>query len=511
MTHPSPAMEVRTRFAPSPTGSIHLGSLRTALFTWLWARHCDGKFILRIEDTDSRRFDPDSIASIVQGLQWLGLKWDEGPDIGGKFGPYTQSERRAHYQEHADWLLAEGHAYRCFCSPQRLQAMREAQKASGQQTGYDRTCRELSARQITRQLEAGTPFTVRLKMPLEGTITFPDLIRGDITVDARTLQDPVLLKSDGMALYHLAVVVDDRLMKISHVLRGQEWLATAPYHHALYDAFGWEPPVMVHLPVILNPNGKGKMSKRRPVVAGESMPVHVHEFRDAGYEPDAVFNFLSLLGWTPDAERELFDRQSLIEAFELTAISPSAAAMPYDKLLWMNGVYIRGMSAPAFRAKVVAALARAYGRRPEDIDALPGLSHVLPELQTRMKTMSDSVQWMDWLFVEADQIAYDDPGVLMGRRLDALQSAQVLRRSWDLIESAAVFEPEPLHRLFRQGAEAMDMKAGSFFGPVRGALSGSKVSPPLFAMMACLGPGESQARISRARARLLAEHESAVE
>ncbi len=493
---------VRTRFAPSPTGTLHVGSLRTALFTWLWARHNTGTFILRIEDTDSQRFDATSIDSITAGMQWLGLDWDEGPDTGGEYGPYVQSQRGDLYRQVADELLSTGKAYRCFCTPDRLQHLRQMQQTAGIPRQYDRACRQLTPAQVRAKCAAGDPYTVRLAMPTAGSITFPDLIRGKVTVEAATLQDPVVLKSDGMALYHLAVVVDDHFMEITHVLRGQEWLATAPYHFTLYQALDWKPPVMVHLPVILNPNGKGKMSKRQQIVDGQVYPVHVHEFIQAGYLPDAMFNFLSLLGWTPEGDQELFQRSELIQRFNIARIVPSAAAMPYDKLSWMNGMYLRALDYSTFRTLVLPFLARAFQRTEADIEAVPGLVHVLPEVQTRVKTLAECATWLEWLFRTVGEMTYTNPQLLIGRRLNVHQSIAVLDRSLCLLQTVEPFVPDHLHHVFREAAGAMDMKAGSFFGPVRGALSDAQVSPPLFAMMAALGRSESMARVRKARARL---------
>ena len=506
MTKSSLSARVRTRFAPSPTGSMHLGSLRTALFTWLWARHNDGDFVLRIEDTDSKRFDPASISSITKGLEWLGLDWDEGPSKGGNYGPYTQSKRGAIYRRVAGELIDSGKAYRCFCTPARLQQLREMQEASNLPRKYDRACRQLGQEQVEAKLKAGVSFAVRLAMPTDGKITFPDLIRGEIEVDASSLQDPIVLKSDGMALYHLAVVVDDHFMKITHVLRGQEWLATAPYHFMLYRALGWDPPVMVHLPVILNPNGKGKMSKRHLRSNGQFFPVHVHEFAQAGYLPDAMFNFLALLGWTPEAEQEIFHRHELIERFDIARIAPSAAAMPYDKLNWMNGEYLRSLSHDSFQEMVIPILVRAFSRRQEEIESMTGLRYVLPDVQSRIKTLEECPSWLDWLFRRTEEMEYTDLALLMGRGLDAAQSAFVLQKCTQLLQVTEPFLPERLHEAFRNAASELEIKAGSFFGPVRGALSGSRVSPPLFSMMAALGREESLARIIKARNRLKEQH-----
>ena len=495
--------KVRTRFAPSPTGAVHLGSLRTALFAWLWARHSDGDFVLRIEDTDSKRFDPDSVASIMDGLRWLGLDWDEGPDIGGPFGPYTQSERARLYRDHAEYLLSEGKAYRCFCTPERLQKLRAELRAAKQQPKYDGACRRLDDAESARRAAAGEPFTVRLCLPARDKITFRDVIRGDIAVSVSTLQDPVLVKSDGMAVYHLAAVVDDHCMQISHVLRGEEWIATGPYHVWLYEAFGWEAPAWVHLPVILNPDGKGKMSKRDP---GErQMPVNVKDFMTAGVLPDAMFNFLSLLGWTPDASEDLFTRQELIDRFELKTISPSAAKMPYDKLEWMNGEYLRRLSPQEFRAMSTPFLARAFVQQETEVAKMAGLDYVMSAIQTRVKMLGEVPDWLSWAFKSAADLEYEPIGMLIGRKLDALQSAEVLETCGALLDEVHPFEPEVLRDLFQALARQSELKLGSLLGPVRGAISGSRVSPPLFEMMAALGKQECQERIHRAHAALMAE------
>ncbi|MCY4409896.1 MAG: glutamate--tRNA ligase, partial [Caldilineaceae bacterium] len=312
----------RVRFAPSPTGHLHLGGLRTALFDWLWARKTGGQFILRIEDTDRRRFDPESMDSLIRGLRWLGLDWDEGPDIGGPFAPYVQSQRQEIYQEKAQELIDRGHAYRCFCTPERLASLRDEQRRAGRRTGYDRHCRTLSDAERSQREAEGISSVIRFAVPLDGVTVYHDLVRGDIQVENRHLQDEILLKADGLPTYHLAAMVDDNLMKITHVLRGEEWLATAPIHKLIVDAFGWEMPVLVHLPVILDPSGKGKMSKRKKLVAGKEFLALVHEFQDAGYLPDAMFNFLTNVGWNFDPEEEVFSREEAIERFCLDEINP---------------------------------------------------------------------------------------------------------------------------------------------------------------------------------------------
>ncbi len=296
----------RVRFAPSPTGFLHLGGLRTALFNWLYARHTGGQFILRIEDTDQKRYNPESLEDLMAGLRWLGLEWDEGPDKGGPFGPYVQTERLDIYAKYAEELIGEGHAYRCYCTAEELDAMREEQRAKGLAQGYDRRCRYLTPAQRAQFEAAGRPSVVRLAVPLEGTTVVHDLIRGDIEMENVAINDPVMVKTDRIPTYHFAVVVDDHLMEITHIIRADDWIPSAALHKLTYDAFGWEMPVLVHLPVILDPSGKGKMSKRKMVVAGKEYLAMVHEFIDAGYLPDAMFNFLTNVGWNYDPEQEIF-------------------------------------------------------------------------------------------------------------------------------------------------------------------------------------------------------------
>ncbi|MFN2165201.1 MAG: glutamate--tRNA ligase, partial [Anaerolineae bacterium] len=282
---------VRVRIAPSPTGYFHVGSARTALFNWLFARKHGGKFIVRIEDTDRSRYNPEAVADLTASLRWLGLDWDEGPEVGGNHGSYIQSERLDLYQHYANWLLAEGHAYKCYCSSERLEAVREEQRQAKAQIGYDRHCRTLTAAQRAEYEAQGLTPVVRLKAPLEGQTTFHDVVYGRITVENETLEDLILLKSDGFPTYHLAVVVDDHLMEISHIMRGDEWLPTVPQRIQLYRAFGWEPPVYAHLPLILAPTGKGKLSKRHG-------GVEIRYFRQQGYLPEAMVNYLARVGWS---------------------------------------------------------------------------------------------------------------------------------------------------------------------------------------------------------------------
>jgi glutamyl-tRNA synthetase len=494
----------RVRFAPSPTGFLHLGGLRTALFDWLYARHTGGQFILRIEDTDQKRYNPESLEDLMRGLRWLGLNWDEGPDIGGPYGPYIQSERQAIYAEYAERLVAEGHAYRCYCTSEELDAMREAQRAAGKPQGYDRRCRSLTADERAARAAAGLPPVIRLAVPLEGTTVVHDLIRGPITVENSSILDPVLLKSDGMPTYHLAVVVDDHLMKITHVLRGEEWISSAPLHALIYAAFGWEMPELIHLPVILDPSGKGKMSKRKTVVAGKEYLALVHEFIEAGYLPEAMFNFLTNVGWNYDPEQEVFTPEDAIARFEVRDINPTAAALPYPKLEWLNGLYIRDLAPEELQKRLAPFLAAQLGLDEAELARGDKLAKLVPLVRERIKLLSEAADKVDWAFAHADEISYADPSLLVGKGLDAARALTVLDQGRALVADATPFSAAHLEECFRDAAEGADVKVGSFFAPFRVAITGRTVSPPLFESMEVLGKDEVLARIDRARAALAA-------
>ncbi len=488
----------RVRFAPSPTGHLHLGGLRTALFDWLWARKTGGQFILRIEDTDRKRFDPVSLESLIGGLRWLGLDWDEGPDIGGPFASYVQSERQEYYLKKAQELIERGHAYRCFCTPERLATLRDEQRRAGKRTGYDRRCRHLSEDERSQREAEGMPSVIRLAVPLEGVTVFNDLLRGDIQVENRQLQDEVVLKADRMPTYHLAAMVDDQQMKITHVFRGEEWLSTAPIHKLIVDAFGWDMPVLVHLPVILDPSGKGKMSKRKKLVAGKEYLALVHEFQDAGYLPDAMFNFLTNVGWNFDPNQEVFSREEAIERFCLEEINPSAAALPYEKLDWLNGLYIRALTPAAFKAALLPYLSRQLGLSEAVLTSDRKLDILIPVIQERIKRLDEAAEWLDWAYLNSDELTYSDPKLLIGRKMDAAQSIEMLHAGASLLDEANPFTADAIHGAFREKAAELGVKAGSFFGPIRGAISGKKVSPPLFESIEALGRQETLRRIRRA-------------
>ena len=371
---------VRTRYAPSPTGPQHIGGIRSALFAWLYARRHGGQFILRIEDTDQKRTVPGSIEIIEESFDWLGLDIDEGPRQGGAFGPYVQSERLALYQTWAQWLVDHGHAYKCFATADELNEMR----AAG--SGYDRRYRDVPAEQ-TAELEArGMPYVIRFKMPLTGVTAGQEMIRGMVEFDNAQLQDAVLLKSDGYPTYHLAHIVDDHCMKVSHITRAVEWLPSFPLHLQLWKSFGWQKPQYAHLPVLLNPNGKGKLSKRKQQFAddGASVPVLVHEFIDAGYLPEAVINFLTNIGWNFGDNREMFSRQEAIQRFDLKDVNPANSAYPIKKLTWLNSQYIQTSTVENL-ARLLKPVLQEAGYTVDD----ERLLQVVPILKVRLKALTE--------------------------------------------------------------------------------------------------------------------------
>ncbi|MFP3896854.1 MAG: glutamate--tRNA ligase [Anaerolineales bacterium] len=488
---------VRVRFAPSPTGYFHVGGARTALYNWLFARHHGGKFILRIEDTDRTRYQPEALPDLLEALRWLGLCWDEGPQIGGEYGPYYQSDRQELYQKYAQQLVDKGHAYRCYCSPERLRRVREEQRAAGIPPGYDRHCRNLTEREIAEYEAQGIKPVIRLAAPLEGTTSFDDLLRGHITVNNRQLDDMVLLKSDGFPTYHLANVVDDHLMEITHILRGEEWLSSVPKHVLLYDAFGWEMPVQAHLPTILDPSGEGKLSKRKKQTLGErEMPTFVHEFREAGYLPEAMVNFLALVGWAYDDQTEFFTRDELIRYFDLEAVTKSPSAFSYDKLEHMNATYIRELGQNDLTGRLTRVL------QEEGIDAdFETVLQAVPLIQTRIRTLKDAVPLLDFFF--AEEIDYA-PELLIQKGMDAEDTTEALKAAKEILAAMETFDRETLDTTLRQAAEDLDLGLGPFFGGIRVACTGKRVAPPLFGTLAILGQETVVQRLEEA-IRLLGE------
>jgi glutamyl-tRNA synthetase len=486
---------VRVRFAPSPTGFFHVGGARTALFNWLFARHHDGRFILRIEDTDRTRYQPQALPDHLEGLRWLGWRWDEGPEVGGEYGPYFQSDRLDLYKAFAEKLVAEGKAYRCYCSPERLAALREAQREASIAYGYDRHCRYLTRQQIADLSAQGIEPVIRLAIPIEGSTSFDDVLRGHITVENRQLDDLVLLKSDGFPTYHLANVVDDHLMEISHIMRGEEWLASVPKHVLLYDAFGWPMPVQAHLPTILDPSGKGKLSKRKKKLpGGGEMLTFVHELRQAGYLPEALTNFLALVGWSYDGEREFFTRDELVRYFELSKVSKAPSAFAYDKLEYMNASYIRSLGQSDLAGRLMGVY-RAAGTKV-DIETV---IRIVPLVQERLKTLNDVLSLTDFMF--AEKLEYDTD-LLIQKAMDRASTLTVLRAAQATLSSLEPFDENTIEQALRTLQSELGIKTRPFFGCIRAATTGKEVTPPLFGSLEVLGRNAVIQRLGAAIDRL---------
>ena len=473
-------MPVRVRFAPSPTGALHPGSARTVLFNYLFARKHGGDFILRIEDTDQSRFDPHSLESILAGIRWLGLGWDEGPEVGGDSGPYFQSQRLDLYRRMVERLIDAGDAYACFCTPQRLEQLREEQRRSGKPTRYDRHCLGLSEVEIKARVDAGELPVIRMKVP-DGQTVVSDLVRGDTTFDNATQDDQVLLKSDGYPTYHLASVVDDHEMRISHVIRGDEWLASSAKHVLLYRMFGWEPPVFVHLPVVLGPD-KAKLSKRHGAAS-------ILEYKDMGYLPEAMVNFLAFLGWSPGTGKELFTLEQLVDAFELEKIQDSPAVFDQAKLDSVNGQYIRALSPDDFAARLAPFI-------PELGPSLTAAA--APLVQSRIQRLTEAPGLLDFLVHRPESIRDE----IVPKDKDLAATIAILQDLKTLFETEEL--GEAMEPALRQLAQDRQWKAGELFMTLRVALTGTTVTPPLLPSAGLLGRAECLLRIDFAIGELVA-------
>jgi glutamyl-tRNA synthetase len=492
------AQPVRVRFAPSPTGIQHIGGYRTCIFIWLFARRHGGQFIVRIEDTDRERFVPAGVDALLDGLRWLDILPDEGPIVGGPYGPYYQSQRKAIYHYYADELIKRGGAYRCYCTPARLDEMRKEQEARGiQSPRYDRRCRYLTPEERNAHEAAGEPFVVRLAVPLEGRTVVRDLLRGDVIFEHTELQDIILLKSDGMPTYHLAHVIDDHLMGISHVTRGaNEWLPSAPYHVLTYQFFGWEQPVWVHLPVVLGKDRK-KLSKRHG-----AEPLSTYE--QQGYLPEAIINYLALLGWSYDDKTDILSREQLMASFSLDRLSVADAMFDPERLLWMNGVYIRALSPQDLAERTIPFL-----ERPEGAGGLPAsvprpldkayVARVLKLEQERMKTLGEAAQLVPFFFT--DDLHYQ-ADALIGKGMDREQARTSLQRALTLLESLPTWQAAAMEEPMRHLADELSLKPGQLFMSARVAISGRTVSPPLFETMEVLGRERTLARLRQALEKL---------
>jgi glutamyl-tRNA synthetase len=475
--------------APSPTGDPHVGTAYTALFNYCFARKAGGQFILRIEDTDQARSNPQSQAAILESLRWLGLKWDEGPDVGGPHAPYQQSLRSEIYQQYAAQLLEQDHAFRCFCTPERLEELRSAQQKAGLRTGYDGRCVTLSHTEIAKRLAASTPFVIRMKVPREGICVVNDLLRGRIEIGWETVDMQVLLKQDGLPTYHLANVVDDHRMEITHVIRGEEWINSAPKHLLLYDYFQWAAPALCHLPLLRNPD-KSKLSKRRN-------PTSILYYRRMGYLPEALLNYLGLMAWSmpggsegAEAE-EKFTLAQMVEKFDLNRISLGGPVFDTKKLAWLNGRWLReSLSDEEFADRVAAwALNRDY------------LMRIVPLVKPRVSILSELEPLTAFFFSGELNLTAKDfedkkmtPGVI-GKAIGQISAELDELTEWNKDAIAAVF---------KQVAAASKLKLRDFLRPFYVAIAGSPVATPLFDSMEILGRDLCRARLRRALELVLA-------
>ncbi len=472
---------VRVRVAPSPTGPPHVGTAYIGLFDQVFARHAGGDFILRIEDTDRMRSTKESEDDIIESLRWVGLNWDEGPDVGGPNGPYRQSERSDIYAEHARKLLDSGRAYRCFCTPQRLAEVRKKRK---EQSGYDRLCRGLDEAEVQAKLDAGLPHTVRLAVPIDGETAFDDLVRGRVAIANSEIDDQVLLKSDGFPTYHLANVVDDHLMAITHVIRAEEWISSTPKHVLLYEAFGWAAPVFIHLPLLRNKD-KSKISKRKN-------PTSLLWYREQGYLPEALLNFLGLMGWSIGDDREIFSLEEMVQAFSWDRVKTSGPVFDLEKLDWLNGEYIRAMSTDDLQERVLVGGYTARADQPCEL-----LLDIARLVQERLKLLGQFDGLTGFFFEREDY----DPADLVPKKRDGAFVREVLAAAEEVLAALDDWTAETLEGAMQALGEERDWKRRDLYMPLRVATTCRRVSTPLFETMEVLGREECAGRMADAAAK----------
>jgi glutamyl-tRNA synthetase len=454
--------------APSPTGEMHVGSMATLLKNYAFAKKHGGRFILRIEDTDKTREVSGGVTAIQEVIKRYGLDWDEGPGKEGDFGPYIQSARLNIYKREVQKLIDHDQAYYCFCSKERLAAVKEQQLANKQAPHYDRHCRSLSKEEAARRVASGEEYVIRLKVPENQEVTFTDLLRGEIIFNSNLIDDQVLLKSDGYPTYHLAVVIDDHLMQISHVMRGEEWISSTPKHVLLYQAFGWEVPIFAHIPVFLNPDGKGKMSKRKGMVSAAS-------FLDRGYLPEAMLNFFMILGWAKQDQKEVISLSEYIQEFDPSDLSSNSVAFDMKKLNWLNGVYIRQLSHVELKERILPFVPSEF---PMD-----KLDQVLPLIQERLITLADFTDLTKFFYTPIDYTA----DLLMKKATSSALVKDELEQTITLINSLDTWQLQTLEEEIRNLQEKNDWHKGQYFMMLRIAATGEKATPPLFATIEILG------------------------
>ena len=503
-------MQVKVRYAPSPTGFQHIGGVRTALFNYLYARANGGKFVLRIEDTDRTRYNSEYEKNLYDTLEWLGLEWDEGGDKGGPSAPYVQSQRFDLYKKYAHELVDKGFAYYCFCDAERLERIRKIQTMNKMPPGYDRECRKLTEDEVKAKLAQGVPYVIRLKVPLEGSTKFKDLILGDIEWKNEDINpDQILLKSDGFPTYHLANIVDDHLMGITHVMRAQEWLPSTPMHVIMYEAFGWQAPVFCHLPMVMGQDGQ-KLSKRHGATS-------CNEFRNTGYLKEAIINYVAMLGASYEDGRDLYSLKDLSRLFDVSHLNKAPAVFDYKKLDWFNGQYIRQKTdeelfdltwpfiANVLFKKECQEKSEVDGVKPvvfaDETDIRPTdkqrkiLMEAMPLIKERLHHLSEAPSMLQFLFEDVPSLSKEE---LIPKKLDVKRTQEVLGIAKELLKQAILLSEDDAFLLFKEKSEGMGIKTGDFMMPIRVAVTGSKVSPPLIGSIKILGLEEATRRIEKA-------------
>jgi glutamyl-tRNA synthetase len=486
-----PDNSIRVRFAPSPTGHVHLGSARTALYDYLFAKQKNGKFILRIEDTDQNRYVEGAEQELIDGLHWLGIDWDEGPFKGGPYGPYRQSEKKDTYLKYAEELIEKGHAYYCFCSSQRIKSLREAMREQKKSSLYDGLCRRIPLEEAKNRVANGEQHVIRFKTKKDGETVVHDLLRGEIRFPNNTLDDYIIVKSDGWALYHLAATVDDHLMRISHVIRGSEWLPTSPLHHQIWKAFGWEEPKWVHLSVFLKPSGKGKMSKREAAeLSGDGYSIFLKDLESLGYLPEAVINWIALMGWSYDDKTEFFLMGDLIDKFSLEKLNPSPAAINFSKLDHFNKLHIKHLSDDELAHRIQPFFIK------EGIDApFDKLRQIVPVIKERLITLDDSINWCKFLFV--DEIS-TEPESLVLHEMSKADSFEIAEKLLLVLTQIEEWNIEIIENSVKKLMADASLTPKQLFSFLRNAISGQSVTPPLFECMLVMGKEKVVERMEKA-------------
>lgn len=474
----------RVRFAPSPTGYLHVGGLRTALYNFLFARKYNGTFVLRIEDTDRNRYVEGAVENLIKALNWAGLQYDEGPEVGGNFGPYLQSERLEIYKKYADDLIEKGKAYYCFCSPERLKALREEQeKQKLPQAKYDKHCLHLSKEEIEEKLNSGIQKVIRLNVVQNETIKFDDIIRGHVEFESNNVDDQVLIKSDGYPTYHLANVVDDHLMKITHVIRGEEWLSSTPKHVLLYDAFGWERPVFAHLPLLLNPD-RSKLSKRQGDVA-------VEDYRDKGYLKEALINFVALLGWNAGDDKEFYYMNELINNFSLERVNKSGAVFDLQKLNWLNAEHLRKKSNQELLILLKDELQRSKFKDQFFSDEY--LIQIIEAMKERVSFIKEFIDSCVYFYQAPAE--YEQKAVEKNWRPETSNHLIKLKEEFSKLSNPT---KEDYEQALAKVSEELNVGKGKLIHPLRLALSGQSTGPGMFDLLFILGKNEVINRIETA-------------